>query len=165
MNVAGGDLVWQAPAAFVPVGAYPAAITLVEVGGNTLSVTFSLVTTLHAHMLTYTASSNSIALPMFGETWTADWVVHGRHQFRSTKRLKSAPNDVPEPYLRWNSFGTHLVGDKANGAASNSGSIGQTQWGGLGTWSTTAALQYFGGTFALDQGAPSVEQRRDVDKH
>ena len=34
VNVAGGGLVWQAPVAFVAIGAYPATTTLVEVGAT-----------------------------------------------------------------------------------------------------------------------------------
>ena len=59
VKVGGGGIVWQPPADFLAVGAYPAGATLQETSGNTLGATLTLTTSGAAGSASWRAASSS----------------------------------------------------------------------------------------------------------
>ena len=74
-----------------------------------------LTTALGTSQLTYQAGTSSIEFPN-GEIWSASgFVPSGRFQYETTRIYFGTTPVHPEPWFRFNAFGSVLVGDVTNG--------------------------------------------------
>ena len=112
-----------------------------------------LTTALGTSQLTYQAGTSSIEFPN-GEIWSASgFVPSGRFQYETTRIYFGTTPVHPEPWFRWNAFGSVLVGDVTNGVvAADQNTGGSITWeNGALTWDAVInffppTLDYYTGT-------------------
>ena len=77
------------------------------------------------------------------EVWTASVAPVARYVFTSTRKLKTGT--FVEKWLRWNSFGPHLIGDDIGLASST-----QLTWQSYSPWIAPNPMQVFTGNVVDD---------------
>ncbi len=88
----------------------PATIEVTSLGNGTASLLVS--TPVGNETVTYSVTTNVITATYWGEAWTADgWMAMGRFQCESTRR-DVGQTGAKDPWYRFNSFGTVLIGDR-----------------------------------------------------
>ena len=155
-----GTETWTPPQAFLFHGVHNVTGTLTTVAVATESQ-LSLQTQIQTHALTFSATQNSFTYGT--ETWTPGWKGFGEYQYSSVRYPSGTSPAHKEPWLRWNSFGGRLIGDRDQAVVSNFGSGGNLVWSAYGTWGSLTPLTQFVGTFqALPAGSGALEWTGDT---
>ena len=146
---------WRLPTGWSLHGAYPTAATWefaeadVDSGGGNVT----MVTAHSTRTTRFSATTNSLALStIFGEVWKPDgWLPFGRYQYTTHRYIGTLPA-YPEPWYRFNTFGTVLIGDRGN--AQVDPTAGKIAWDIIGVpdWETPGGLVQFTGTWT--EGRP-----------
>ena len=149
---------WQPSSSVHAFGIYPPSVEW-EVGtidseGGTIAQTSRGSTTL-ARIATLSGLAQKITDLLTGLVFQpTDWRPWGRYQYETSRAQKTALAPYPEPWYRFNSFGTALIGDRGNGVVNPAGSIA---WDipGIVNWKTDSGLSLFS-----PAPGPKVNQER-----
>lgn len=130
---------------------------LKDADGTLSPVTASFTDTTSNVTLTTTAGSSTLTLNApstinfpHGHVWTAvGFRASGRFLYSSTRVVTGLTPPYPEPYWRWNVFGTQVLGDTENGVVSTTASQGTITWETSQAWHFHASgLDFFTGTWS-----------------